>query len=107
MNSLTADANYDIIKKTVAHYFPDGKVILFGSRARGEQTNDSDYDLLIITENISDKSQRIKNRGKLNQTLAANGIDADLIIQSKQELGNNINLIGHIVRYAVSEGVYL
>lgn len=37
-------------KSTVQNYFPDSQVLLFGSRARREGTNDSDYDIMIITQ---------------------------------------------------------
>ncbi|MCF8295777.1 MAG: nucleotidyltransferase domain-containing protein [Bacteroidales bacterium] len=43
------------IKKTVTQKYPDAKIILFGSRARGDSQIDSDWDLLILLnqENIT------------------------------------------------------
>lgn len=38
------------IKSTVQNYFPGSQVLLFGSRARMEGMDDSDYDLMIITQ---------------------------------------------------------
>lgn len=38
------------IKKTVLSIAPEAKVILYGSRARGDAKNDSDWDFLILTK---------------------------------------------------------
>ena len=43
--------NEKIIKQIALQFFPSCIVFLFGSRARYEHTEDSDYDLLIITNN--------------------------------------------------------
>ena len=37
------------IKTTVKSFLPDAKVLLFGSRARGDFNTDSDFDVLVIT----------------------------------------------------------
>ncbi|HIJ66511.1 MAG TPA: nucleotidyltransferase domain-containing protein [Candidatus Hydrogenedentes bacterium] len=38
------------VKKTVLGLQPTAQVLLFGSVARGDQGNDSDYDVLILTD---------------------------------------------------------
>ena len=38
------------IKSMVNSFLPNAQVLLFGSRARGDSAIDSDYDLLIITQ---------------------------------------------------------
>lgn len=38
------------IKTRVSHLFPVEEYILFGSKARGDSTSDSDVDLLVISE---------------------------------------------------------
>lgn len=38
-----------IIKVHIEKVDPDAKVILFGSRARNEETSESDWDLLVLT----------------------------------------------------------
>ncbi|HLU94273.1 MAG TPA: nucleotidyltransferase domain-containing protein [Membranihabitans sp.] len=47
------------IKNEVNQISLDNKVVLFGSRARGDETKDSDWDILILlpamTEEIKDK----------------------------------------------------
>ncbi len=42
------------IKQAVLAHDPDAQVILFGSRARGNFRNDSDWDILILTEKKTD-----------------------------------------------------
>lgn len=36
------------IKRTVTKKYPDAKIILYGSRARGDFRSDSDWDLVIL-----------------------------------------------------------
>ena len=44
------------IKTTVQEIIPDAKVFLFGSRARGDWHEESDWDILVLTENKYPKS---------------------------------------------------
>ena len=39
------------IKEILLQFFPTSIILLFGSRARKDYTKDSDFDLLIITNN--------------------------------------------------------
>jgi len=41
------------IKKTVSELDPKAKIILYGSRARGDARPDSDWDILILTDDNS------------------------------------------------------
>lgn len=49
------------VKNRIALFDPDARVILFGSRARGDAEPDSDWDLLVLTKN--------KDTETLNRTL--------------------------------------
>ena len=47
----TADADLlQRCKKAIRAVVPDADVILYGSRARGDAVEDSDYDVLILTD---------------------------------------------------------
>ncbi len=61
--------------------FPKSTIVLFGSRAKGEERPDSDYDLLIIMEN-DDKLSRIIEIRKLKPR----GIETDILVLSPQEI---------------------
>jgi uncharacterized protein len=47
---MTREEILQSIKMVLRSVVPDGKVILFGSRARGDAREDSDWDLLILLD---------------------------------------------------------
>mgnify|MGYP001546341299 CR=1 FL=1 len=55
------------IKDIVLSIDKDAKVILYGSRARGDNRNDSDWDFLVITKkNTNDSLKRLIRKGLVN-----------------------------------------
>ena len=49
MNKRTKDIA-KLIKQNISEIDPDAQVILFGSRARGDEKKESDWDLLLLTD---------------------------------------------------------
>ncbi len=82
-----------------------GKIIIFGSRARGDFNNDSDWDFLVI----ADKEIEIKEKHRLiiqiKRNLAKLGIPNDIIIQSMSKFDSMKSFPGNISYAANSEGV--
>ncbi len=63
------------IKSLVKEVIPDAKIYLFGSRATGKVHEESDWDILILTEKIADRALRKKIHYKLFPfNLTINGI---------------------------------
>ena len=92
----------DIIVRTVS---PD-KVILFGSRARGESKSDSDYDILVIKDKL--RNERVLTR-KINYELLNENIDTeiDIIATSTEKWNKNSDDISYIYKNIISEGIIL
>ncbi len=68
------------------------RVILFGSYATGNATQDSDIDLCIIEQDPFDaKRSRRKEAAKLYRALASYAIPKDLLIFSESELQQEKN----------------
>ncbi|MGE5294116.1 MAG: nucleotidyltransferase domain-containing protein [Solirubrobacterales bacterium] len=86
---------------------PGARVLLFGSRARGQANAESDYDILIITESRMDAGTKFTLRTRIRKQLLEHGIRCDVLIQSEQEVQKKKELPGHIIRIALREGVPL
>lgn len=99
---------YKKIRETVQSNLPGSQVLLFGSRARGNQDRFSDYDLLIITPLTLTSSEKIHWSTRLDRAITeAVKIPVDLLISSEEEVRQKKELPGHIIRSAIKEGVIL
>lgn len=96
-----------IIRESVDELLPDSSIFLFGSRARRDYSEESDYDLMIITENAQNSIERRLVKAMIRKKLARNKIPADIIIQTKAEVELNKKITGHIVRQVLKEGIPL
>lgn len=96
-----------VIKEAVDELLPGSSIVLFGSRARHDNSADSDYDLIIITDKTYENKEQRLLKSLIRKKLARHKIPADVIIQSKAEVEINSKISGHIVRQALMEGVAL
>lgn len=96
-----------IIKDLVSRIIPGSKVLLFGSRARKDNCNESDYDFLIITKETIDIRKNRSLKSLLRKELALFKIPADILIQSEEEINTKKEITGHIVKQVLREGVVL
>ncbi|HAH24672.1 MAG TPA: hypothetical protein DCL77_13125 [Prolixibacteraceae bacterium] len=98
---------FKVIKESIIELLPESSIILFGSMARHDHSDDSDYDLMIITKDFHDNKQIRLFKSLIRKKLAHNHIPADIIIQSKEEVELKKKITGHIVRQAIMEGIPL
>ena len=96
------------IKSTVHSLLPDARVLLFGSMARGDANADSDYDVLVITQQTFLPRERLAMSTKVNNALVdVLKAPVDVILNSVEQINDNKDLLGHIVHYALMESVEL
>jgi len=93
------------IKSAVNFFLPGSEVIMFGSRARGEASPGSDFDILIIALELIDDRQRLDMQARIRKSLAQNSILADILVQTRHDIEKKRILPGHIVRSAMKEGI--
>jgi hypothetical protein len=96
-----------IIKDTANKILPDCRILLFGSRARKDNTNDSDFDFLVITKETLDIRKKRTLKSTMRKELARFKIPADILIQSEDEVSAKKEITGHIFRQILKEGVAL
>lgn len=92
-----------ITRRIVDQYHPL-RLILFGSRARGEAGVDSDYDLLIIAPNDSPRWQRTI---PVYKTLAGLGAPKDIVWWTPEEVAEWQGVKSHFINTAMREGIVL
>ena len=98
----------DTIKSTVQTLLPDARVLLFGSMARGDANKDSDYDVLIIIPKTIPISEKMNWRTIIGNALVHSlRAPVDVLLNSEEEVKKKKELPGHIIRWAMKEGVEL
>jgi predicted nucleotidyltransferase len=80
------------------------KLILFGSRARGEVHKGSDWDFLAVTDKPVDWSMKRDIWYSLSEALARKDVSADVLIKSEDEFIRDKDDKGKVTYYAVKEG---
>jgi len=82
------------------------KIILFGSRAKGNAKEDSDWDFLVIVDKDLDRKKKWDIIIKIKRKLAELKIPNDIIINSIREFEERKDNVGYITYYALREGKY-
>ena len=80
-------------------------IILFGSRARGDHDNYSDWDVLVVIDKPINFAKKRKVASKIRRTLATSRIPIDVIIKSEEEVEEQKGDVGYITYYVLREGV--
>ncbi len=74
-----------LIRQLINKIDPKAEVILYGSRARGDERADSDWDILILTDYRVDLTTERKFRNKLYDLELETGEPFSLFIYSKHD----------------------
>jgi predicted nucleotidyltransferase len=82
------------------------RIILLGSRARGDARPDSDYDLLVVAPGIQPREIRPYST-LLYRALAGAGVVAEPFVMSEEEFEETKTVVGGLARPAWKEGVVL
>jgi len=107
-NQIEVDKIKEITSGTLnAEGIDTFKIYLFGSRARGDFSSHSDYDIMIVLEKKLVMKKKIKLFTKMRRELAKKKYNVDIVIKSAVEVNYYKNKIGHIVRSALSEGLVI
>ena len=104
------DKNLEIAKKIIMEEvekagYEVGKIILFGSRARGDYKEGSDWDFFVVIDrNIFKEDMKMILRN-IRRRMAVNNISNDIVIKSKDIYKNQKNDTGFLSYYVNKEGV--
>ncbi|HUO57281.1 MAG TPA: nucleotidyltransferase domain-containing protein [bacterium] len=93
----------DLVRQVVSAVRPL-KVILFGSRARGEAKPGSDYDLLVL---MPDGTHRRHTSQKLHGKVLVMELDYDFLVATPGDLQKYGDHPSLVYKYALQDGVEL
>jgi uncharacterized protein len=94
------------IKDYVAEIDPTAEVILFGSRARGDERSDSDWDIIILTSEDADIKAEQIFRHKLFEIELEYGQPISTFVYSKTDW-HSIHKITPLFKNVAREGIAL
>jgi predicted nucleotidyltransferase len=94
------------VKQNISEIDPSAKVILFGSRARGDERKDSDWDILVLTSYPVDLEKERKFRNHLYDLELETGEPFSLFAYSESDW-NSRQKITPFYFNVIKEGVEL
>ncbi len=102
---MISQTNIQEISDIIVENIHPHKVILFGSCARGDATDDSDLDLLVVKKEVSNKRAEMVQARRLLSPLR---IPVDILVASEDHLNSNWkDYPGTYLYDATCEGVVL
>ena len=104
MKQLPNDLLDSITQRLVTNLHPE-QIILFGSYAYGEPTEDSDVDLLVIVTQ-SDEPRYRRSR-QAYRVLRGIGISKDILVMTRAEVERKANVPSSLINQVLSQGKVL
>lgn len=101
MATVTEDPRLKMAVDRIIERFDPVRILLFGSRARGDQREDSDYDFLIVLDEVGNKFEIM---GEAFRQMRDLPISKDIVVTDETEYQSG-GLLGSVVRSAIAEGV--
>ncbi len=95
------------LKDFLKREFPGSKIIIFGSRARGEGDEESDIDILILTPGKTDRRGRKNIIHFIFELNLRTGANISPIICSEKEWEEGVFSVLPIKNYIKEEGIKL
>ena len=101
---MSGDAVVVAMVRRIAERFAPERIVLFGSRARGDAKEWSDVDLLVVMPDGTDRRKAaIEMRGVVGDLPVAK----DIVVTTPDHIARRGHVIGTVLRPALREGKVL
>ncbi|SMB89580.1 Nucleotidyltransferase domain-containing protein [Thermanaeromonas toyohensis ToBE] len=88
----------ELILERIREVADPDKIILFGSRSRGDQDPHSDYDLLVLKSGVSNRRALAQ---KIYKSLAGIPVSVDIIVETPERVETYREASGFVYREAL------
>ena len=95
-----------LIKSNIHSIDPEAEIILYGSRARGDERSHSDWDILVLTGYTVDLSTERRFRNNLYELELETGEPLSVFVYSKNDW-NTKQRITPFYQSVVAEGLHI
>jgi len=103
-----SDEVIDRMAREIVHEVDPQRILLFGSRARGEGNEHSDVDLLVVEREPFDRNRsRRKEAARIWRCISDFRIPADILVYSTSEVAQWEGSRFHVIGRALREGKVL
>ena len=94
--------------RTIVDEVDPEQVILFGSRARGDATAESDFDFIVVEAGpFGAGRSRHDEEARLYRALAGCGAPKDILVYSRDDVEHWRDSLNHVLARALREGKVL
>ena len=100
-NALVEEATLMMIRDRLSKKFDIVRIVLFGSRARGEASPDSDYDVLVVAQT---DVPFVERQGLALLALGKRDFAVDLLMYTPAEAEREAKILGSTLFWAEREG---
>ncbi|MBF0163833.1 MAG: nucleotidyltransferase domain-containing protein [Magnetococcales bacterium] len=98
------ETNLTAMARSIVEAVQPEQVILFGSLARGETTEESDIDLLIVEQEGFTGRNRWRALQIISQAISDFRNSKDILLYSQEEVMRWRDSLNHVVGHAMREG---
>ena len=107
LTGIGAEQLQGMVRTIVAAADPE-KIILFGSRARGDARPDSDVDLIVVeAEPFGEGRSRMEESQRLHDALGVQEVDKDILVFSLEDVEYWRDSLNNVLARALREGEVL
>jgi len=93
----------EMVSKIVKHFHPD-KVILFGSRAWGDPTEESDLDILVV---MDVDGSPIRKAAEISRIARPRFLPMDIIVRTSDEIEHRMGIGDPFIKRIMNKGKVL
>ncbi|MBF0627383.1 MAG: nucleotidyltransferase domain-containing protein [Magnetococcales bacterium] len=101
------DANLAAMSARIIEAVQPESIILFGSLARGDATEESDLDLLIVEQEDFTRRSRWRELQTIRKSISDFRIAKDILLYSQNEIEQWRGSLNHVIGHALREGKWL
>ncbi len=98
---MTSETIISTMVDRIVERFQPSRIVLFGSRARGDVNKWSDVDLLVVMGGVTDKRSAAV---EIRRSLGDLPVSKDIVVATPDEIASRGSIVGTVLHAALREG---